>query len=245
MEKSQIKYPLNHYEFHFFHGFLGRPQDWDVVIQSLGNVKTICHDLFYDINHLAESPDLFQGWAQSKIENWSEDIPRVLIGYSLGGRLAQYIPPQYYHALILVGAHPGLAQDHEARLESDGVWADLLREGEQELWLERWNQQEVFRYDKMRPQRQILNSELSVYRRQLMEWSLGKQWARDHWLYENREKIFWVLGEKDKKFQLLKERMIQNLGSDHIYELEQSGHGVIFDQPEALAQCVRKILHND
>jgi 2-succinyl-6-hydroxy-2,4-cyclohexadiene-1-carboxylate synthase len=72
----------------------------------------------------------------------------VLVGYSMGGRLAlssTIEAPGAYSAVIAISAHPGLKSEEEknGRLEQDLRWAKLLVKDQARFWSE-WNQQSVF-----------------------------------------------------------------------------------------------------
>ena len=66
----------------------------------------------------------------------ADDAEPVLLGYSMGGRLALEALVEdcsAWAAAMIVSAQPGLADpvEREARLVSDGGWAGMLEKGEQ------------------------------------------------------------------------------------------------------------------
>ena len=69
---------------------------------------------------------------ESQIQHLIKDEPYILIGYSLGGRIAQYyalhaqVQRGNLQAVILEGANLGLQseQEKQSRLVNDNMWAE-------------------------------------------------------------------------------------------------------------------------
>ena len=89
---------------------------------------------------------------ESQIQSLIKDEPYILIGYSLGGRIAQYYALQarvkigHLKAVILEGANLGLQseQEKQTRLTNDKMWAERFFHETPEAVLEDWYQQPVF-----------------------------------------------------------------------------------------------------
>jgi len=107
------------------HGFLGRGADWDFL-----------RDAGFEIR----APSLFAGDRLEDIKPSSDDI---LLGYSMGARLALHLMRgQKIARAVLVSA--GIAPHEPGREELDETWA---RRFESEAWdsvIEGWNSQSVF-----------------------------------------------------------------------------------------------------
>lgn len=234
-------------EIHFFHGFLGEPSDWDSVLSfmpdTLKPVKIYKHDLLKDCELLESLA--FETWAREIESVWgstlnpqfSETPQRILVGYSLGGRLCLHINPEFYSHLFLIAAHPGLKAGFKEREKQDHVWAQSLLNEDPEAWLERWNRQLVFSQDLLRPQRNLRGHQM-IWSKILKGFSLSQQNNMDKKILTHKNKIHWLIGEKDLKYQTLKESMQILLGENHVVEIPDAGHGVLFDQPELLSKAI-------
>ena len=99
-----------------FHGFMGVGADFTPFTRACG-LDIQAPDL---IGHGAfQCTDPSQYRLESQIAYWFDRIPKdsVLIGYSMGGRLALQFAcryPKHLSGLVLIGATPGL-QDESAR----------------------------------------------------------------------------------------------------------------------------------
>ncbi len=235
------------FEIHFFHGFLGEPSDWDSVLNFIPDtwksVKIYKHDLSKDCERIESLT--FETWAHAIEGEWgsvlspqfSETPQRILVGYSLGGRLCLHIKPEFYCHLFLIAAHPGLKTGLVERAEQDQIWAESLLTEDPEVWLERWNRQLVFSQDLLRPKR-CLKERQFFWSQVLMGFSLSRQKNLANKILTHKNKIHWLVGEKDLNYQNLKKSMQILLGENHVVEITDAGHGVLFDQPELLSKAI-------
>ena len=116
----------------FLHGFLGVPSDWNGVVECLkfefedSEVKPTYHVLDY-FNQPKLSPrnsfENVAGEFVNVIESITTSSRRVLVGYSLGGRLALHIfekNPGLFERLVCVSTNPGFkSSDLEEIMERD------------------------------------------------------------------------------------------------------------------------------
>lgn len=231
-------------EFHFFHGFLGEGADWNPVIDHLrasGFKNFFCHSLCDDFDWLDISENSFASWSQQKAEElYQSRRPKILVGYSLGGRLLMHLPPDSYQKMILIGAHPGLNRaGRDQRKTNDEIWLQKLQDLPWEKWLAQWNQQEVFKNDKIRPLREP--QDIGKIGSMLWRWSLGRQDSQDENLQYNAKNIFWGCGDRDEKFLALIPRMEALLPGENIFAIANAGHGVLFDNSGDLADQIIRI----
>lgn len=231
-------------EFHFVHGFLGSPHDWDFTIKAVGfpkSVKIICHDLVSDFRKMKKNKNPFFSWSYFKRKNWTNSFSKkIFIGYSLGGRLLLHLDPDDFQSLFLIGSHPGLSLFRESRLIEDQKWAEKIKTLSWVDWVEKWNQREIFKADRERPDRkdrEIFKGEMSEI---LKFWSLGRQQDRAAFIKQCRERIYWIYGENDLKFKSLAKIVEKLLPKNHIFEIPESGHGVLFDNPQALGKKINE-----
>jgi len=116
----------------FLHGLLGTKSDWQKVIENLPHFRCLSLDLPFHGENKAVAVEDFEQTAQfleSQIQSLIRDEPYILIGYSLGGRIAQYyalhaqVQRGNLQAVILEGANLGLQseQEKQSRLVNDKI----------------------------------------------------------------------------------------------------------------------------
>ncbi len=226
------------------HGFLGVPEDWSQVETHLrlDNIPLEKINLLEDFQKLDNSD--FLTWAR-KIQQQFQAAKgrRVFVGYSLGGRLLMHLNLMSEDKVVLLGSHPGLLEGKKEREQNDANWLKKGQNLTKHQWLQEWNKQDVFRNDSVRPIRDFTEEEFKCWLQVLSHWSLSKQELRDSWLKSFKKQVYWACGSSDKKFVELKESRIKGLlPENHIFEIEDSGHGVIFDNPIHVAQIIQGVL---
>lgn len=240
-----IRSVMEKIELHFFHGFLGAPADWNRVQEFVPQKEKyiiVNHSLSEDFCAMSKEPS-FNSWAALKNKQISESPnKKIIVGYSLGGRLALHLDSDLYDAVLLFAAHPGMNTGKEKRIESDFIWVEKSKKLSVPEWLKQWNSQDVFKNDRVRPERVMTQGQLGLHMDMLLTWSLARQSMLDEKIKKNSEKVYWACGEEDKKFLNLKDRVSDILPKDHIMIIEEAGHGILFDQPEAAAKVIDKVI---
>jgi 2-succinyl-6-hydroxy-2,4-cyclohexadiene-1-carboxylate synthase len=186
------------------HGFLGRGTDWDDVRASWpGDVPPLrCPNLF-----AAMGPEetLEEFGARFAADVAAEDPAPVLLGYSLGGRLALHAllaRPAMWRGAVMVSTHLGLPEPgarHERRA-SDAAWAERFRA---QLWaslLEEWNAREVFRGRAQSLPRPEAAYDRNALAHALEAWSLGSQTHLLPRLASLPMPILWIAGAEDDRY---------------------------------------------
>lgn len=237
----------------FLHGLLGSGRDWQQVVTQLSN-KYQC--LTVDLpghGHSRSIPagefeqrgfELTSQWLADTLE--ARGVTRyILVGYSLGARVAMYhachrdtdSKPQLA-GLILEGGHFGLPQSERAvRLDNDRRWAQRFAAQPIADVLADWYQQPVFS-SLNHDQRQGLIAKRSdnlgsSIAHMLLATSLAKQPLLQSQLNRLPIPVHYLCGEKDEKFTLLA------AGSDLSYQvIEEAGHNVHVEQPYSFARAV-------
>lgn len=190
-----------------FHGFLGSPSDFDF----LKGESVVLHDLY------RETPVTFP-----------EDI---LIGYSMGGRLAMELARKNgFKKLILINAHPGLEDDKEREVRSQWEEEVVERLAVPETFLNWWNALPLFHAD--RPVMNVPDGSINLFRRM----ALSRQDNFLPFLAENKKKVHFILGEKDPKYSALANRLT---GLD--VHLVPAGHR-LFQHPDILLPLIQKLV---
>ena len=138
----------------FLHGFMGSSADWREVMAALGDrVFCIAVDLPGHGASQALTTEAYtiEGSARAMINTLDEfEVERpVVVGYSMGGRLALYLAlryPERWAGLFLESASPGLksASERAARRAADESQAKRLESGELEAFIRDWYRQPLF-----------------------------------------------------------------------------------------------------
>jgi 2-succinyl-6-hydroxy-2,4-cyclohexadiene-1-carboxylate synthase len=239
-------------DFIMLHGFLGLPSDWDHIIEDVKvdfdenkyKVNFYCPDYFNipslsPKNSLEKVADEFINCIR---HNTRANI-KVLIGYSLGGRLALHIfekNPAFFSNLILISANPGIAnEDQKLQREiQDKNWSELFLHNPWEEVVEKWNQQNVFEGSLFEPEREDTKYRRDLLGKALINWSLAKQQDKRNVIKENQAKIVWIAGDKDKKYIEITKNLYKEAPDVHYLILPESGHRVLFDNPHELSRSI-------
>ncbi|MGZ3780936.1 MAG: alpha/beta fold hydrolase [Pseudobdellovibrionaceae bacterium] len=244
----------------FLHGFLGRPSDWDAVKACLPqsqNIRIFLPDFF---NEPGLGPHhSFEEWAHN-FTKWVENLglksdKNILIGYSLGGRLALHAfenDPSLWTRIICVSTNPGfddvfdgsapLSKERLSRLDNDTEWS---RAFEAKPWIEliqKWNAQAVFNGGGSEPTRfegdyRRYNLSLALTR-----WSLALQKNMRSMLKKHAKKIVWVVGENDYKFVEISKLLKEEITELKVNTVNKASHRVLFDNPTELGDLIREKL---
>lgn len=209
----------------FVHGFLGSVDDWAPLLSIVsGRAVPI---------PMAES-------IEAAADALVPDEPCVIVGYSLGGRLAMLAAarnPGAFTGVIAVSADPGRAGDTRTALDAER--ADEVERVGLRGFVDAWYMAELWSplrahpgFPAMLERRYQSLSEAAVLA--LRTYSTGLQpdlWDR---LPEN---LTAVVGEKDPKYLALGHRMAA-LGVP-LHVLRGAGHAIPVEDPGALANIVR------
>lgn len=223
------------------HGFLGQPADWDFIDNFVPEYELI-------------KPSLYEGskltlkhWAQSFDQEYDflSSLP-ILLGYSLGGRLALHAlkeNPKRWGALILMSTHPGLSQAEERalRIQADQEWAKKFLEEPWDQIIACWDNQKIFEKSKKTTK---VHSQFSreLLANMLQMWSLGHQEPFFSDLEQIDVPILWLTGQNDEKFTELGKKIIfKNKLSEHVI-IAEAGHRVQCDQPEQCCHLIKEFL---
>jgi 2-succinyl-6-hydroxy-2,4-cyclohexadiene-1-carboxylate synthase len=220
-------------------GFLGLPADWNFLPWK--NLTAVDWQMFA-LNSLPEWGKAFNHWV---VQQGKE--PRILMGYSLGGRLALHAlidKPQLWQAAIIVSAHTGLTDNQERliRLQRDQGWAKRF---ECENWIslmEAWNGQEVFAADSFSFNRQESDYQRVKLVQALVGGSLGSQADLRQKVASLPFPILWITGNQDHCYC----QIAQSLAFSHPYsywkQIERAGHRVPWSQPQAFSEAIATFL---
>jgi 2-succinyl-6-hydroxy-2,4-cyclohexadiene-1-carboxylate synthase len=186
----------------------------------------------------------FRDWAKNfnnKVLEHFPEGPRVLAGYSLGGRLALHAMkenPELYGNAIFVSTNPGLQRDKdkEERAKNDLQWSEKFLTTPWAELMKAWNAQPVFRDSLSEPLRLEACYDRRKLAQALLEWSLAQQEDFRDFIVQRGAQILWVSGEKDIKFASQAMELQKRSLEIQSEILQKAAHRVLFDQPNELAQ---------
>lgn len=240
------------------HGAVGHADDWKFLSSGLvsnGAGERVSRvDLWRYLmccpQSLREFASAFnkEVLAQQSRQKNAEDKP-VLLGYSMGGRLALHVlldSPDIWGGVIIVSAHTGIPEsERPARLAMDAEWAAKALKGDWPEFLNQWNAQGVLDTDVM-PNRLNLEQRRQPVARSFMDWSLGNQEDLLPMLKsaETCCPILWVVGENDQKFTKVAREVAREMPSVQLEIVADAGHRVPWEQPEEFTKILGDWLRN-
>ncbi len=192
----------------------------------------------------------FATWARAfnaRIRQQFPEGPRILVGYSLGGRLALHAlqaDSGLYEKAIFVSANPGLqrSKDQEDRARTDLSWSQKFLETPWAALMKEWGSQTAFKDSTYEPQRSEEAYSRALLSQALLQWSLSQQMDFRDLIAQLSEKILWVAGEKDIKFSSISMDLKKRSPGLASLILPKASHRVMFDQPHGLAQAMIQFI---
>lgn len=231
--------PINQFSFTALHGFLGLPTDWHPFpfIDHLENLNT-------PPLNFSEWAKLFNQKYNSLYSSSDDKIKKILIGYSMGGRLAMHAlldSPHQWDGAILISANPGIENpvDRASRLDADKVWAKRFSTDPWEVVVDAWNSQSVFGKKPFPFPRNDSQFQRTILAEQLEIWSQGNQEPLEKKLKTLSTPIAVFLGENDPKCEELLEK---SSPFAKVVTISDAGHRVPWEQPELFAQQLIKFM---
>ncbi|MFD0895074.1 alpha/beta fold hydrolase [Luteolibacter ambystomatis] len=228
------------------HGAVGQAADWSGFTVPGFSIRRVDLWRFLDCCPMS-MPDF--GRALNE-EARRVSGPNILLGYSMGGRLALHsllADDSPWDAAIIVSAHPGLESEAErsARRESDAVWAAKALRGEWPDFLAEWNAQPVLGgANPGMADRRLLAQRRREVGRSFVDWSLGAQQSLWDRLPEIRRPVLWICGECDAKFRALAERAVPLLFQGTLEIIPDAGHRVPWENPGIFGMAVEQWLQS-
>jgi 2-succinyl-6-hydroxy-2,4-cyclohexadiene-1-carboxylate synthase len=168
----------------------------------------------------------------------------VLVGYSMGGRLALTSvteAPGAYSGIVAISAHPGLKFEEEKnqRLKQDQRWAKLLVEDQERFWIE-WNQQSVLQ-DSTPTSLSLNQNDRQKWAKLLLTLSTATQKNLSESLSDKRlPPIMHIAGLADAKYLELQKNLPSNIEKKQI----KGSHRLPLDNPIELAQVIAPFIRS-
>jgi len=228
------------------HGFLGLPADWDDIKRELGE-QLHTPDLFA-ISHPSNGLQSF-GHAFNKYVAQEPAIKRILLGYSLGGRLSLHAlldEPELWTGAIIISANTGISYDKEkeARYKNDIRWSQRFLNDEWKALIKDWNSQNAFSGQAPAFHRKETNYLREHLAEALVHWSLAKQNDLQDCIAKLPVPILWIAGEKDIKYVEIARRISAHHSQSSFWIAPGAGHRVPWEATELFAEKIKLWLTN-
>ncbi len=224
------------------HGFLGSGHDFAPFVDALertGFGGVDAPDLFAAPREPSSLADAGAALARDAVGD-------VVIGYSLGGRLALHAllaAPRAWRAAVIVAAHPGLA-DPEARAtrrRDDEAWARRFESAPWPALIDAWNERAVFGARRP-PTRDEHRFDRGALASGLRAWSLGAQAPLLDRLATIPCPVLWIVGGDDYPFRTLGEQAVTRLPRGEFVTIPGAAHRVLVDAPDRFADETTEFL---
>ena len=180
--------------------------------------------------------------------------PRLVVGYSLGGRLALGLlvrHPDLFQGAALIGANPGIAGEDArvARRCDDERWARLIEEEGLAAFDNGWSALPLFASqhdldaERLAEQRQVrLAHDAAALAGAMRALSLGAMPDYRPALPAVACRVELIVGGLDAKFESLARQMAKALPNASVHVVEGAGHNVLLEAPTVLARLLNRGL---
>jgi 2-succinyl-6-hydroxy-2,4-cyclohexadiene-1-carboxylate synthase len=172
----------------------------------------------------------------------------ILLGYSMGGRIALYCAfSGYFRALILESASPGLATltERQQRQASDEALATRIQQDGLEAFIDYWekiplfaSQQRLSAEQREELHTQRLNNRVLGLANSLRGVGTGAQPELYTRLSTLNLPVLLLAGELDSKFCTIAQHMASQLPQATLQVIPEAGHTIHLEQPEAFVAKV-------
>ena len=240
------------------HGFLGNCEEWSEVANILKEgFFCIVPDLPGHGRTMprAESDYTMPAAAKALLTLLNqEEVERcILVGYSMGGRLALYLTlnhPGSFSKLILESASPGLKTKEEqiARVDSDNSVIKNLQSQTIDEFLSDWYSQPMFesikqdstKFEELLKRRSKNKAEgLS---KSLKFMGSGVQPSLWNILHGLKPPTLLIVGANDNKFKSIADEMKESSAAIRVVTIESAGHNVHFEKPREYVIKLQEFL---
>ncbi len=225
----------------FLHGFLGSHLDFLPLIEDL---KKDFFCVALDLPAHGKSP--YESSALKKVEETIAFFRQkpILIGYSMGGRIALQLRDSLGALdIIVLSSHLGLSslEDKQKKWEEDLLWERRLLSLSPQDFLNLWYSQPIFSslaknailLEKTLKNRLYKNpKELSLL---LKEMSLAKQPGPSI----DSSSTYFLFGENDAKYKTLYSNLPRSYRVDSV---EKAGHALLLENPKKCSELIRAYL---
>jgi 2-succinyl-6-hydroxy-2,4-cyclohexadiene-1-carboxylate synthase len=241
------------------HGFTGSTATWEPLFPHLAmpDWRLMALDMLgHGQSSKPEDPERYQmdHAAQDIIavlrERGVQPGEAILLGYSLGGRIALYtaLMTDYFRGLLLESASPGLATEEgrEERREADEMLAYRIEHEGIEKFVDFWentplfaSQQRLAPEVRQRLREQRLHNEVRGLANSLRGVGTGAQPSLHELLKHFTQPVAVLVGEEDRKFRQIGEAMAKQFPASLFSCVPGVGHTIHLEDPNTFIKMVR------
>ena len=238
------------------HGFTGDSQDFSSVISLLskkycclavdlpghGQTRVSGDETCYNISNTAQA--LIHLLDDLQIDKC------LLLGYSMGGRLALYMTlhfPERFEKVVLESASPGLKseKDRSHRRQADSQTAQNLENSNIKDFILNWYDRPLFKSLKNSPnfdqlvESRLANNPLELAK-SLRHMGTGNQPSVWEKLAQNQIPLLLLAGEDDRKFQDINAEIASLCPAATFKIIPKAGHNIHFENLDNFVAVVRQ-----
>lgn len=219
--------------YFFIHGFLGGENSFSRIISQLKS-EPETNEVFTPSLLSTQSDEPltprfgFNDWAKNfnSYVKKNSNCNNILIGYSMGGRLGIHAfqdEPELWDSCYFVSSNPGLIKGSEKmpRMAWEDGWCYQIDSKPWDEFIGLWNQQEIFKHS------EDINPVESKFDKNLLKLAL-KNWSLTKHKVDldkiNNKKLHWLVGEKDTKYQLIFNKLMNNHNCKQVSTVRGAGH---------------------
>lgn len=237
-------------EFWCLHGAVGAASDWRSLASGFAKhgISTRAVDLWRFLQCESVTMPEFGKRLNADAEGEvSRSQRRILIGYSMGGRLALHalLENGPWDAAVIISANPGLRDPQEIaeRRSQDAHWATRALTESWSDFLSAWSNQPILG-GALRDERE--DKKLIQRRREIarsfVDWSVANQknlWER---LTEIKIPVLWIAGESDVKFSAIAREAAAISPNFSLAIASSTGHRVPWENEAWLTEVIHQHL---
>ncbi|KAL4185626.1 hypothetical protein AMTRI_Chr10g231600 [Amborella trichopoda] len=250
----------------FLHGFLGTGEDWVPIMKALStSSRCISIDLpghgksqIQRISKNGRPQGLafsFEEFVEVLLKLIHEIAPErvVLVGYSMGARIALYMALQCGEKIagaVIISGSPGIKDPELRRIRAaqDDAKADYLVAHGLKSFLKSWYSGELWLSLRCHPhferttRRRMQHGDIDALARALSALSVGRQPPMWEEMKTCKRPLLLIVGEKDKKFKRIAQQMKTGEISRRTVEVPKCGHAPHLESPLCVITAISKFL---
>ncbi|KAG0464666.1 hypothetical protein HPP92_018830 [Vanilla planifolia] len=261
----------------FLHGFLGSSQDWIPLMKALsGTTQCIAVDLpghgesrvRYHTEVSKQEPYLsFESVTEALVKLICETTTSrvILVGYSMGGRMALHMSLKYSEKVdgaVIISGSPGLRDEITQRIciSQDKSRALYLLSHGLPTFLDTWYEGSLWKSLRAHPLFNKIKSSHGKHQdtkglaKALTDLSIGRQRPLWNELKQCKKPLLLLVGEKDMEFRGIAEEMCREMESSpngevdgkgnlcQVFIVPDCGHAVHLENPLPVVNAMRKFL---
>lgn len=228
------------------HGFLQDGSVWKSIARDLKQRVGSPNIRVQTPTIIAENQDSLDAWSTRfcRMIASSGSGKNVLLGYSMGGRLAMQAfvrQPELFETAVFVSAHPGIADPalRSAANDRDKHWAARFEREPLSEVLRDWDSQSVFAGSAATDRPEI---DVEQAANQLRRFSKGRQRDLREDLAVLQRRFTYMSGSRDKKYVEIGRQLAEtNDLCEHVI-INNAGHRVVWDNQSEFKSRLFEIL---